>query len=472
MSSLGKSIILLCVILGIGAGLVIWKNKVGGGHSGEFSSLSKQEVELFFELFFRNNPMALKQLAENPEKSKEQIDNLRELFAIASEAQKDSSVNNKLTRGALEIIDSAVWAQSYDREIHKDQGPMPPFGFIEEPQIKAFYGEDSEGGFWGSAKARVNEAKFQKFLDINLEFMRMNRAASEDLKPSEEELKMLREQFAKIMIYYEEAKAKAQKGELSPDFVAKTELLSKLQRAQFLARQYQKVLEKKSEVTDADIQKYLEEHPEIDKTAEKKALAEQILQRARNGEDFEALAKEFSDDPGSKSKGGLYENVVKGQMMPDFEATALALEPNQIADKLVETPYGFHIIKLLRKGETKDQTGQVTDSYDVRHILISTGVKDPENPMSREMPVKEFVRQKLEVEKSKQVLDDIIARNPVYIAEDFVIPQVTDEEIQKLMEKQKLQMQEMENLKKMESGEKNKNTPKKNEPKKPEDKKK
>jgi hypothetical protein len=56
--------------------------------------------------------------------------------------------------------------------------------------------------------------------------------------------------------------------------------------------------------------------------------------------------------------------------------------------------------------------------------------------MGRDMPVKDFVRQKLEQEKEKQLLDEIIARNNVQVAEDFAIPQVSDEQMQEMMQKQ------------------------------------
>ncbi|MBK7706736.1 MAG: peptidylprolyl isomerase [Acidobacteria bacterium] len=433
MSSLGKAVVLLGVILAIGAGLVFWKNK-HGGQGGEFSSLSKAEMEVLLK---DANPMLLKRLADNPEMKKQQIDNLKQLLALASEAQKDSTINTISTRRALEFIDAAVWAQSYDQEINKGKGPMPPFGFITEDQINAYYGDSEAGGFFGNATARRRKAELDQFVALNVEIMKKNnKATKEDAQPSEDELKQFRQQYAQVKIYEEEAKDKAKANSLPADFVAKTEVQSKLQRAQFLARQYQEVLAKRTEVTDADIAKYLSEHPEISSGADKKTKAEEVLNRVKAGEDFAALAKEFSEDPGSKDKGGLYEGIVKKQMVPEFENAALALEPGQVSPNLVETNYGYHIIKLEKRGETKDSAGQVTETYDARHILISTMMKDPDNPMGREMPVKDFVKQKLETEKEKSVLDQIMAANKITVAEDFAVPQVSEEELQKMMQQQ------------------------------------
>jgi foldase protein PrsA len=85
----------------------------------------------------------------------------------------------------------------------------------------------------------------------------------------------------------------------------------------------------------------------LEKKKEKKKLAETVLQRAKKGEDFGKLAKEFSDDPGSKDAGGEY-TFPRGQMVPEFEAAAFSMKTNQISD-LVETTYGYHIIKLYER---------------------------------------------------------------------------------------------------------------------------
>jgi parvulin-like peptidyl-prolyl isomerase len=472
LSSLGKSVILLVVILAIGGGLVAWKQKYGGhGSHNEvcFNKMTKEEMELLLK---DANPMMLKRLTDDPEVKKQQLESIKQLLAIASEAKKDPAIYDANTQKAMEIIDAVIWARTYDQEINKDKGPMPPFGFITEDQIKAFYGE----GDAVNAEQKAHAAEFEEFLNVQLNFARKNKSVPEDTEPSDEEKNQMKQEFAKIKIYETEAKAKVKSGELGEEFAKKVELQSKLQQAQFLSRMYStEVLAKKAEVTPEDIDKYIAEHPELNTAETKKAKATEVLQRLKNGEDFAALAKEFSEDPGSKDKGGLYEGVTEGGGFDkSFESAALALQPGQFTQELVETPFGYHIIKLERKGEAKDQSGQVKQSYDVRHILFSTMVKDPENPMAREMPVKDFVKSKLEDEKQKKVLEDLVANNNVEVAEDFEIPKVSDEQMQEMMKKQMQQQMPQQMPQQVPPGAQNDPKPevKKVEPKKPEPKKK
>jgi peptidyl-prolyl cis-trans isomerase C len=79
----------------------------------------------------------------------------------------------------------------------------------------------------------------------------------------------------------------------------------------------------------------------------KRKLAEDLVKRARAGEDFAKLAKEYSDDPGSKDKGGEYV-FPRGKMVPEFEAAAFALKTNEVSD-VVTTQFGYHVIKLSER---------------------------------------------------------------------------------------------------------------------------
>ncbi|SHJ98692.1 peptidylprolyl isomerase [Tepidibacter formicigenes] len=79
-----------------------------------------------------------------------------------------------------------------------------------------------------------------------------------------------------------------------------------------------------------------------------KEKAKDILIRAKNGEDFAKLAKEYSQDPGSKENGGDLGYFGKGVMVPEFEKVAFDLKPGEISD-LVKTQFGYHIIKVEDK---------------------------------------------------------------------------------------------------------------------------
>ena len=80
--------------------------------------------------------------------------------------------------------------------------------------------------------------------------------------------------------------------------------------------------------------------------------AEDLLARARKGEDFATLAKQFSEDTGSAKKGGDLGYNPKGRMVKPFDDAQFALKPSDISD-IVQSTFGFHIIKVeaIREGD-------------------------------------------------------------------------------------------------------------------------
>ena len=97
-----------------------------------------------------------------------------------------------------------------------------------------------------------------------------------------------------------------------------------------------------------------------DKQKAQRALIEALLKRVRAGEDFGKLAKEFSQDPGSKERGGEYV-FPRGQMAVEFETAAFSMSVGQISD-VVTTKFGYHIIKVLeRKAAGKIEFAKVKE---------------------------------------------------------------------------------------------------------------
>jgi parvulin-like peptidyl-prolyl isomerase len=86
--------------------------------------------------------------------------------------------------------------------------------------------------------------------------------------------------------------------------------------------------------------------------AAKRKQIEDIRKQILAGADFATLARQYSEDPGSKQNGGELPEFSRGQMVPEFESAAFALQTNQVSE-IVTTQYGYHIIKLIDKTPAK-----------------------------------------------------------------------------------------------------------------------
>jgi parvulin-like peptidyl-prolyl isomerase len=108
-------------------------------------------------------------------------------------------------------------------------------------------------------------------------------------------------------------------------------------------------------VSDADVKKYYDQHQSQYGTPEQrdvahilvktKSLADKLYDRIKAGANFSKLAKQYSQDPGSKNAGGKL-TISKGQTVGPFDQTAFLLATGQVS-RPVKTSFGYHIIKAL-----------------------------------------------------------------------------------------------------------------------------
>jgi peptidyl-prolyl cis-trans isomerase D len=94
------------------------------------------------------------------------------------------------------------------------------------------------------------------------------------------------------------------------------------------------------------------EAKETEASAKARKKAESIRDEAVKGKDFAQLAKQYSEDPGTKDHGGDLGYLTRGQLVPEFEQEAFSLEVGEIS-KVIQTPYGLHILKVDEIQEAK-----------------------------------------------------------------------------------------------------------------------
>lgn len=362
--------------------------------------LTAHDMQIIFQELVP--PQQQQQIASDPEERKKLVADIKKLLALAQVAEQEGYAEHADLKTQLSF--------QLDRALNDAYRKKNPDEKVPDEEINAYYASHPKD--------------FDEFLQGN------PRAAQQAQGPQRDELK---KQLGEFKVIAE----RARKEGLDREDLTRLQIL--LTRSQALAGAYLGDLQKNADklVADGDVEQYYKDHPadfdeirvrhilistqpkpeaedESDakdakdskaskdkKPADKpktltkdeaRKKTQDLLDRARKGEDFAKLATENSDDPGSKDKGGEYDFFGHGKMVPEFEKAAFALKPGEISD-LVETQHGFHIIKLEER-----RTSASPDADE---------------------KVRQQIVEKLKQEKIEARIAEIAAASEVVVPEDF-----------------------------------------------------
>jgi parvulin-like peptidyl-prolyl isomerase len=350
--------------------------------------LTAEDMSLLIEgLDFK--PEITSVLATEPGERKAFAVDVRRIIAAATQARAEGYAERPDMKVQTEFARAFVIAQEYFKR-REAAGAKESAPAVSDAEAEAFLREPA------------GAAQFEAFAD---DYVKRTNARGATL--TDDDRRKLGQQYARIMVGMRKGVA------AGLDRDRTTQLILLYRQSSLLANAYVNDPARHYEPTEAEVDAYVAKHPEMD-TKALRAKAEDVLRRARAGEDFSKLADELTEDPSGRGRGGDLGWFGRGTMVKPFEDAAFALKPGELSG-VVESPFGFHVIKLE---ERRGGAAGGAEEVHARHILVrftdSAGGGRPVNPRDR-------ARAAAEEEKRDRELDALSARHRISVAEDYSV---------------------------------------------------
>ena len=369
-------VLALTIIFGLG-GVLIWKYVQSRGNlsipfSAKSVSLSAADMEILIPEILP--PEAQAQYSQ-PAQKKELAKQLQHVLAIAQIAEREGYDKRPDVKTQMELMADSRLARAY--------ATKNPDKSVSDDEVKAYI--DSHA------------AEIDGYLEANPRLKKQVEGA---------ELDSFRQTYARIRLMAGKARETGASDEKTADLLkywSSREVLYQAYVDEMIAKYYDEHKNEYEQVRARHILISTGSQGEEAKTInpriknEARQRAESLLARVRKGEDFAKLAGEFNPDDASKETGGDLDYFSRGTMVPEFEQAAFALKPGEVSG-LVETQYGFHIIKVEGR---------------------------------RPAPVDDQMTQQQILEKLQPELEKLAESSDVKVAEDFNFTPKTPPEAQK-----------------------------------------